>query len=133
MMTVDEDPGFAYQFAGHVETGEDSISDPAMGAWRQIQRRTHVSPHPSSTVDAPRTSVAHRRLHRGAASHRDGVSWFPACRCGKRSPERLALQRSSQSLDTRELAEIAVERGAPTTTKPPQNRGQTAYQSTAQK
>jgi phospholipase C len=31
VMTVDEDPGFAYQFAGHVETGEDSISDPAMG------------------------------------------------------------------------------------------------------
>jgi phospholipase C len=31
VITVDEDPGFAYQFAGHVETGEDSISDPAMG------------------------------------------------------------------------------------------------------
>jgi phospholipase C len=32
VITVEGDPGFEYQFAGHVETGEDSISDPAMGA-----------------------------------------------------------------------------------------------------
>jgi phospholipase C len=30
-ITVDEDPDFEYRFAGHVETGSDSISDPAMG------------------------------------------------------------------------------------------------------
>jgi phospholipase C len=30
-VTVDEDPGFASHLAGHVETGEDSMSDPAMG------------------------------------------------------------------------------------------------------
>jgi phospholipase C len=30
-ITVDEDPGFVYHFAGHVETGLDSFSDPAMG------------------------------------------------------------------------------------------------------
>ena len=29
--TVDQDPGFEYELAGHVENGEDSISDPAMG------------------------------------------------------------------------------------------------------
>ena len=33
VITVEGDGGFTYQFAGHVETGEDSISDPAMGAW----------------------------------------------------------------------------------------------------
>lgn len=31
VITVDGDPGFAYQFAGHLETGEDSTSDPLMG------------------------------------------------------------------------------------------------------
>jgi phospholipase C len=31
VITVDDDPVFEYRFAGHVETGEDSISDPAMG------------------------------------------------------------------------------------------------------
>jgi phospholipase C len=31
VITVEGDPGFKYRFAGHVETGEDSISDPAMG------------------------------------------------------------------------------------------------------
>jgi phospholipase C len=31
VITVDEDPRFEYQLAGHLETGEDSISDPAMG------------------------------------------------------------------------------------------------------
>lgn len=31
VITVDQDPGFEHQIAGHVETGEDSISDPAMG------------------------------------------------------------------------------------------------------
>jgi phospholipase C len=31
-ITVDEDPAFQYQFAGHVENGEDSWSDPAFGA-----------------------------------------------------------------------------------------------------
>jgi phospholipase C len=31
VITVDEDPGFEYRFAGHLETGEDSVSDPAMG------------------------------------------------------------------------------------------------------
>jgi len=31
LITVEQDPGFAYHFAGHVETGKDSISDPAMG------------------------------------------------------------------------------------------------------
>jgi phospholipase C len=30
VVTVDQDPGFEYHFAGHVETGKDSISDPAM-------------------------------------------------------------------------------------------------------
>jgi len=30
-VTVDEDPGFKTQLAGHVENGEDSISDPLMG------------------------------------------------------------------------------------------------------
>jgi phospholipase C len=30
-VTVNGDPGFRYRFAGHVENGEDSISDPAMG------------------------------------------------------------------------------------------------------
>jgi phospholipase C len=30
-ITVDGDPGFAYQLAGHVENGEDSVSDPGMG------------------------------------------------------------------------------------------------------
>ena len=31
LITVDQDPAFAYQLAGHVETGKDSITDPAMG------------------------------------------------------------------------------------------------------
>jgi phospholipase C len=31
LVTVAEDPGFQYRLAGHVETGRDSISDPAMG------------------------------------------------------------------------------------------------------
>jgi phospholipase C len=31
VITVDDDPGFEVRFAGHVETGNDSISDPAMG------------------------------------------------------------------------------------------------------
>jgi predicted nucleic acid-binding protein len=31
VVTVANDPGFEYQIAGHVENGEDSISDPAMG------------------------------------------------------------------------------------------------------
>jgi phospholipase C len=31
VITVDEDPGFEYHFAGHLETGRDSISDPAIG------------------------------------------------------------------------------------------------------
>jgi phospholipase C len=30
-VTVDGDPAFEYRFAGHIENGEDSISDPAMG------------------------------------------------------------------------------------------------------
>ena len=34
VITVDEDTGFRYQFAGHLETGEDSISDPAMAGFR---------------------------------------------------------------------------------------------------
>src|SRR5262245_11617344 len=29
-LTVDEDSAFAYQFAGHLETGKDSFSDPAI-------------------------------------------------------------------------------------------------------
>jgi phospholipase C len=29
---VVDDPGFEYRFAGHVETGKDSVSDPAMGS-----------------------------------------------------------------------------------------------------
>jgi len=33
-VTVDGDAGFAAQYAGHVETGEDSISDPGMGRVR---------------------------------------------------------------------------------------------------
>ena len=31
VVTVEEDPTFQYRFAGHIETGRDSISDPAMG------------------------------------------------------------------------------------------------------
>ena len=31
VVTVEGDAGFEYQFAGHVETGKGSISDPAMG------------------------------------------------------------------------------------------------------
>ena len=31
VITLDGDPSFEYQLAGHVETGEESISDPAMG------------------------------------------------------------------------------------------------------
>jgi phospholipase C len=30
-ITVDEDPGFERRLAGHLETGHDSVSDPAMG------------------------------------------------------------------------------------------------------
>jgi phospholipase C len=30
-VTVEHDPDFQYVFAGHLETGEDSISDPLMG------------------------------------------------------------------------------------------------------
>jgi phospholipase C len=31
VITVDGDSGFEYRVAGHVETGDDSISDPLMG------------------------------------------------------------------------------------------------------
>src|SRR5215472_149730 len=31
IVTVDSDPSFKYRLAGHVETGKDSISDPALG------------------------------------------------------------------------------------------------------
>jgi phospholipase C len=31
IITVASDPAFNYELAGHVETGEDSFSDPAMG------------------------------------------------------------------------------------------------------
>jgi phospholipase C len=31
VVTVAEDAGFEYRFAGHIETGRDSMSDPAMG------------------------------------------------------------------------------------------------------
>lgn len=31
VVNVEEDPTFQYRFAGHIETGRDSISDPAMG------------------------------------------------------------------------------------------------------
>jgi phospholipase C len=31
VVTVEGEPGFAYRYAGHLENGEDSISDPAMG------------------------------------------------------------------------------------------------------
>ena len=31
VITVEEDPTFQYRFAGHIETGRESISDPAMG------------------------------------------------------------------------------------------------------
>jgi phospholipase C len=34
VITADGDPQFRYQFAGHVETGEHSISDPALGGVR---------------------------------------------------------------------------------------------------
>jgi phospholipase C len=30
-ITVDGEPGFLQQLAGHVETGRDSVSDPALG------------------------------------------------------------------------------------------------------
>ena len=30
-VSVDGDPQFEHRFAGHVENGEDSISDPLMG------------------------------------------------------------------------------------------------------
>jgi len=35
-ITVDGDPGFRHQVAGHLETGEDSISDPLMGGLIRI-------------------------------------------------------------------------------------------------
>ncbi|MHB8817179.1 MAG: phospholipase domain-containing protein, partial [Steroidobacteraceae bacterium] len=31
VITVEQDPTFKYRFAGHIETGRESISDPAMG------------------------------------------------------------------------------------------------------
>jgi hypothetical protein len=31
VITVASDQGFSYELAGHLETGKDSISDPAMG------------------------------------------------------------------------------------------------------
>jgi phospholipase C len=31
-VTVNSDPGFSRQLAGHVETGKASVSDPAIGA-----------------------------------------------------------------------------------------------------
>jgi phospholipase C len=31
VITVAGDTGFEYEVAGHLETGEDSVSDPAMG------------------------------------------------------------------------------------------------------
>jgi phospholipase C len=31
VITVEQDPTFHYRFAGHIETGRESISDPAMG------------------------------------------------------------------------------------------------------
>jgi phospholipase C len=31
VITVEQDPTFQYRFAGHIETGRESISDPAMG------------------------------------------------------------------------------------------------------
>ena len=31
IVRVNEDPTFEWRLAGHVETGEDSFSDPAMG------------------------------------------------------------------------------------------------------
>jgi phospholipase C len=37
-ITVDEDPAFQYVFAGHLETGEDSISDPLMGGLVEASR-----------------------------------------------------------------------------------------------
>jgi phospholipase C len=37
VVTVAEDPGFQYRLAGHVETGRDSISDPAMGGLVTLQ------------------------------------------------------------------------------------------------
>ena len=32
VVTIDSDPGFQQELAGHVETGEDSMTDPAIGA-----------------------------------------------------------------------------------------------------
>jgi phospholipase C len=37
VMTVDEDPGFALGLAGHVETGRDSVSDPALGGDAELE------------------------------------------------------------------------------------------------
>jgi phospholipase C len=31
VIKVEQDPTFEYRFAGHIETGRESISDPAMG------------------------------------------------------------------------------------------------------
>jgi phospholipase C len=31
-LTIAADPGFQQRFAGHIETGNDSVSDPALGA-----------------------------------------------------------------------------------------------------
>ena len=31
IIMVSEDPSFKYRLAGHVESGQDSFSDPAMG------------------------------------------------------------------------------------------------------
>jgi phospholipase C len=37
IVTVAEDAGFEYRLAGHVETGRDSISDPALGGLLQLK------------------------------------------------------------------------------------------------
>ena len=37
IVTVAEDPTFKYRLAGHVETGRDSYSDPAMGGLVELQ------------------------------------------------------------------------------------------------
>ena len=37
LVTVAEDAGFAYRLAGHVETGRDSFSDPAMGGLIELK------------------------------------------------------------------------------------------------
>ena len=47
VIKVDGEPSIEYHFAGHVETGKDSISDPALGGLMSIddERKPHEHEH----------------------------------------------------------------------------------------